>query len=58
MLRRFKLERRLRSSALFLVAALTVLAAPAIARADAVTQWNANAAITSREEQACSSESA
>jgi hypothetical protein len=44
MLRRFKLERRLRSSALLLVAALTVLAAPAIARADAVTQWNANAA--------------
>jgi hypothetical protein len=44
MLRRFKLERRLRSSALLLVAALTVLAAPAVARADAVTQWNANAA--------------
>jgi hypothetical protein len=44
MLKQFILKGRLRSVALIAVAALTALGAPAIARADAVTQWNSNAA--------------
>ena len=43
MLGGFKLEGRLRSFALLLVAGLMVLAAPAVARADSVTEWNLNA---------------
>ena len=44
MLKRFMLKGRLRSVALIAVATVTALGAPAIARADAVTQWNLNAA--------------
>ena len=43
MLEGFKLEGRLRSFALLVVAALAVLAAPGVARADTVTEWNPNA---------------
>ena len=43
MLGQFKLKVGLRSLALLLVAGLTVLAAPAVARADSVTEWNLNA---------------
>ena len=43
MLGRFTLKGGLRSFALLLVAGLTVLAAPAVARADSVTEWNLNA---------------
>ena len=43
MLGGFKLEGRLRSFALLVVAALAVLAAPGVARADTVTEWNLNA---------------
>ena len=43
MLKRLKLENVPRSIVLLVVAALTVLAAPAVARADTVTDWNANA---------------
>ena len=39
----FKLEGRLRSFALLVVAVLAVLAAPGVARADSVTEWNLNA---------------
>ena len=44
MLGGFKLEGRLRSFALLVVAALAVLAAPGVARADSATEWNLNAA--------------
>ena len=44
MLKRFMLKGRLRSVALIAVATMTALGAPAFARADAVTQWNLNAA--------------
>jgi hypothetical protein len=43
MLKRFMSKGRLRSVVLIAVAALTALGAPAVARADAVTQWNLNA---------------
>jgi hypothetical protein len=43
MLGGFRLKGGLRSFALLLVAGLTVLAAPAVARADSVTEWNLNA---------------
>jgi hypothetical protein len=43
MLGGFKLEGRLRSFALLAVAGLAVLAAPGVARADSVTEWNLNA---------------
>jgi hypothetical protein len=43
MLKRLKLERIPRSVVLLAVAASTVLAAPAVARADTVTEWNSNA---------------
>ncbi len=43
MLGGFKLEGRLRSFALLVVAVLAVLAAPGVARADTVTEWNVNA---------------
>ena len=43
MLRRLKLESVPRSIVLLVIAGLTVLAAPAVARADMVTDWNANA---------------
>ena len=44
MLKRFIMRGRLRSVSLVAVGVLTALGAPAVARADAVTQWNANAA--------------
>ena len=44
MLKQFSLRGRLRSVALIAVGVLAALGAPAIARADAVTEWNANAA--------------
>jgi hypothetical protein len=43
MLRRLKLESVPRSIGLLVIAALTLLAAPAVARADTVTEWNSNA---------------
>jgi hypothetical protein len=44
MLGGFKLEGRLRSFALLVVAVLAVLAAPGVVRADSATEWNLNAA--------------
>ena len=43
MLKRFMSKGQRRSAILVAVAALTMLVAPAVARADAVTQWNLNA---------------
>ena len=43
MLKQFMIKARLRPVALIAVTVLMALCAPAIARADAVTQWNANA---------------
>ena len=43
MFKRVSLKGRTRSVVLIAVVVLTALGAPAIARADAVTQWNANA---------------